>query len=293
MGLLSILRVGDRGPEARRHRRTFTPGLGLGVEKLESRVVLSRAAPVVAPLPDNIDVGEILGSAIDFTNIVISDVQLSDLVLNPATGVVTATGSVTGLLGGLPFTADITKFALDLIPDNPATQGKECAVLDLELGPIDIDLLGLHVDTSRICLSVTAFQGQGVLGDLLCSIAGGDLDLAGGDLDLLTGGLGQLLTGALAQAQPGQGGGGGAEDICDGECEILDLTLGPVNLTLLGLNVKLDNCEGGPVQVCVSASRGEGLLGNLLCGLTNPNGNRRGLLKSLERVLGDILGDLA
>ena len=42
-----------------------------------------------------------------------------------------------------------------------------------------------------------------------------------------------------------------------------------LNLSLLGLNVSLDDCNGGPVQVCISASRGEGLLGDLLCGLSN------------------------
>jgi hypothetical protein len=290
MGLLSILRVADRGPVARRHRRTFTPGLELGlrVENLESRVVLSHAAPAVAPLPNNIDVGEILGSAIDFSDITITDVQLEGLEL--VDGVVTATGGfVTGTVAGLPFTADITNFALELIPD--AESGEACSILDLELGPIDIDLLGLHVDTSPICLSVTAFQGEGLLGDLLCGIAGGDLPL--GDL---TGGLEQLLNAAFADAQPGQGGGGGGgevEDICDGECEILDLTLGPVDLDLLGVNIHLDNCEGGPVQVCVSASRGEGLLGNLLCGLTNPNGNRFGLARRLESLLDQLFGQLA
>jgi hypothetical protein len=41
------------------------------------------------------------------------------------------------------------------------------------------------------------------------------------------------------------------------------------DLSLLGLNVSLDDCDDGPVQVCVSATAGEGLLGNLLCGLAN------------------------
>ena len=56
--------------------------------------------------------------------------------------------------------------------------------------------------------------------------------------------------------------------MCTGDCEILELVLGPLDLSLLGLNVSLDDCEDGPVQVCISASRREGLLGNLLCGLT-------------------------
>ena len=42
----------------------------------------------------------------------------------------------------------------------------------------------------------------------------------------------------------------------------------PLDLSLLGLNVSLDDCSDGPVEVCVSATRSEGLLGSLLCGLT-------------------------
>jgi hypothetical protein len=49
----------------------------------------------------------------------------------------------------------------------------------------------------------------------------------------------------------------------------LALALGPLNLSLLGLNISLDDCANGPVQVCVSATRGEGILGDLLCGLSN------------------------
>jgi len=51
---------------------------------------------------------------------------------------------------------------------------------------------------------------------------------------------------------------------------ILHLALGPVNLNLLGLNLKLDNCRGGPVTVDVTAVSGSGnLLGNLLTGVAN------------------------
>ena len=69
-----------------------------------------------------------------------------------------------------------------------------------------------------------------------------------------------------------------------GECSVLSLTLGPVNLNLLGLAVNLDNCSGGPVTVTISAHHGA-LLGNLLCNLTN-----HGL--TLGSLLGDILGAL-
>ena len=54
-----------------------------------------------------------------------------------------------------------------------------CRVLNLILGPLDLNLLGLVVELygenrrSPITLSITSFPGQGVLGDLFCSLSGG------------------------------------------------------------------------------------------------------------------------
>ena len=48
-----------------------------------------------------------------------------------------------------------------------------CDILSLELGPLDLDVLGLVVTTSRICLDIHAERGGGnLLGNLLCSLAG-------------------------------------------------------------------------------------------------------------------------
>jgi hypothetical protein len=52
-----------------------------------------------------------------------------------------------------------------------------------------------------------------------------------------------------------------------GECSILSLAVGPLDLDLLGLVVSLDDCEGGPVTVDITAMPGDGLLGDLLCGI--------------------------
>lgn len=55
----------------------------------------------------------------------------------------------------------------------------------------------------------------------------------------------------------------------EGGCDILHLSVGPVYLDILGLVVELDDCEGGPVTVDITALAGEGLLGDLLCGIAN------------------------
>ena len=48
-----------------------------------------------------------------------------------------------------------------------------CQILDLVLQPIDLNLLGLHLATSRIELLLEAIPGAGnLLGNLLCAITG-------------------------------------------------------------------------------------------------------------------------
>jgi hypothetical protein len=177
-------------------------------------------------------------------------------------------GTVSGTIAGAPFTTPITGFSL-----LPGT-GKTCAILDLELGPIHVALLGLHVDTSQICLTITAFEGKGLLGDLLCGLAGGTLTLQS-----VIGQLEDLLVTALNDALSEHvhvGADGAGSTVCTGACEILDLVIGPVKLDLLGLRVVLDNCANGPVEVCISATASEGLLGDLLCALDDTT-----LLKNL------------
>jgi hypothetical protein len=55
------------------------------------------------------------------------------------------------------------------------------------------------------------------------------------------------------------------------DCTVLHLVLGPINLNLLGLKITLG---GGaqmnqPIVLDITAQQGGGLLGDLLCGLTN------------------------
>jgi len=151
-------------------------------------------------------------------------------------------------------------------------------VLDLHIGAIDLNLLGLRVQTSPICLAITAQPGPGnLLGNLVSSVANllnGNVPLGtvlgglGGQLNTLLTGLTNVLNNVLGQltAPSAVTGVGGTSA---GACDILHLSLGPVNLNLLGLNVDLDNCSNGPVTVDITAHEGNGnLLGNLLCGLS-------------------------
>jgi hypothetical protein len=46
-----------------------------------------------------------------------------------------------------------------------------CQVLDLVVGPLNLQLLGLVVDLQKVHLVVTATRGAGALGDLFCKLA--------------------------------------------------------------------------------------------------------------------------
>ena len=52
-------------------------------------------------------------------------------------------------------------------------QQGSCSILDLDIGAIHLDLLGLVVDLAPIHLDITAISGAGnLLGNLLCAVAG-------------------------------------------------------------------------------------------------------------------------
>jgi hypothetical protein len=70
----------------------------------------------------------------------------------------TATGVVSSVL--TTFSAPVTV--------NTAT----CEILDLTIGPIHLNLLGLTIDTNTIRLDIDAVSGPGnLLGNLLCDVA--------------------------------------------------------------------------------------------------------------------------
>ena len=54
-----------------------------------------------------------------------------------------------------------------------ARQLATCDILNLVLGPLDLDLLGLQVHLDRVVLNIVAVSGAGnLLGNLLCAVAG-------------------------------------------------------------------------------------------------------------------------
>ena len=112
-------------------------------------------------------------------------------------GAITAVGTFTGSVdGGAPVTTPATSvvqaangkpLAGGAAAPAAAAAAGTCSILDLTLGPLHLDLLGLVVDLNQVHLQITAEQGSGnLLGNLLCAVAG-LLDNTG------TGGLSGLL----------------------------------------------------------------------------------------------------
>jgi hypothetical protein len=100
-------------------------------------------------------------------------------------GGIVAVGELTGKLTGKGFGNRAVSETVELpvnLPDVPlegvTTQQLECEVLFLELGPITLNLLGLNVfiggpNNTPLIVEITADPSGGLLGQLLCALAGG------------------------------------------------------------------------------------------------------------------------
>jgi len=243
-----------------------------------------------------------------------------------SSGKLVASGTVTTEKRG-----QVGTFSNAEVTVEPAQAGS-CTILELNIQPIDINLLGLRVQTSEINLVISAEPGEGVLGDLLCTIA----NLLNGDqnaianilnrvLAALGGGLptGTVLTGLLpinitgfttvetangpqltatffVRTLSGTVVGPFTAPVTlqqnDADCTILDLSLGPIDLNILGLRVELfGETRDDPVTITITGETGPGkLLGNLLCGIAglldgNPNLTQLQRLNFIAQILNRIL----
>ena len=79
-------------------------------------------------------------------------------------GKVVANGTLTGTLNGQQINQAVSL---------PVTTGQHsCDILNLQLGPLDLNLLGLRIQLSQVNLDITAVPGSGnLLGNLLCEVA--------------------------------------------------------------------------------------------------------------------------
>jgi hypothetical protein len=97
---------------------------------------------------------------------------LSNLQFTNVGGVLTLVGNLTGTFTPTGGTAiPITNLPIST-PVIGAAPAGSCQILDLVLGPLHLDLLGLVVDLNQVHLNITAQPGPGnLLGNLLCGVA--------------------------------------------------------------------------------------------------------------------------
>jgi hypothetical protein len=200
---------------------------------------------------------------------------------------------------------------VDLPIDVGATAGESCDILNLSLGPIRLDVLGLRVrlddcEGGPVTVDIGADPNGGILGDLLCSIAGrlvagDDLQTIFDELDpedqdsvrlllefLLSDALGGSLTDChnLADTQAHAAAAKKRKN-----CDLLTLEIPEgVHLALLGLTV-----DTSGICLDVWARRGDGnLLGNLLCSLSellDKPGASLGRIRNLTNRIRDAVID--
>src|SRR4051812_9635300 len=83
-------------------------------------------------------------------------------------GSMTPTGAAAAAATAVPTIVQ----AVAVPVDAAATTGT-CEILNLVLGPLDLNLLGLQVHLNQVVLNITAVPGAGnLLGNLLCAVAG-------------------------------------------------------------------------------------------------------------------------
>jgi hypothetical protein len=93
-----------------------------------------------------------------------------------ASGVVTGTlvdenGAVSSIARTVSFPVSTGTPTTAAASEAVAAAAVACDVLNLDLGPLDLDLLGLVVHLDRVVLDITAVPGAGnLLGNLLCAV---------------------------------------------------------------------------------------------------------------------------
>jgi hypothetical protein len=152
------------------HRRIFgglmlaatlmiaAPTMALAATPAPTPAAATAAQPLATPLTV-----PIIGTAGTNAIATITGFQVVD-------GVLTAVGTITGTVATAGIVTTVTDAAFTAPVTNLA-QGASCQILQLDLGAIHLDVLGLVVDLAPVHLLIQAVPGAGnLLGNLLCAV---------------------------------------------------------------------------------------------------------------------------
>jgi hypothetical protein len=122
----------------------------------KDRGELLRDVPVTGLIPGG-------GTFDGVLNITRFDVSGDNIV---TTGVLAGTATVGGVA------TEVTQ-AFTGVPTAWSGKHSRCEIVNLDLGPLDLNLLGLQVDLAPVLLDVAGITGPGnLLGNLLCAVTG-------------------------------------------------------------------------------------------------------------------------
>jgi hypothetical protein len=158
-------------------------------------------------------------------------------------------------------------------------QAGRCQVLTLTLNDLQLSLLGLNVDLSEVNLRIFAVRrgpDSGILGRLFCALSRSTVRLGRGASTAHAREVVSALNSRLKDhpmrafhADAVLRDNEGASAAQAGQCQVLRLVLGPLDLNLLGLVVQLYGpARNQPVTLTITSTPGGGVLGDLFCGLS-------------------------
>jgi hypothetical protein len=176
-----------------------------------------------------------------------------------ANGKTTATGLATATLTDNAGKSTRIKQPVTLA----VKSGGSCRILSLVLDQLDLKLLGLNVHLDKVNLQITGQKRGGVLGSLFCKLAQTRVKGKVAAARALTARAQRKPIRPLAFSVPLRA---VAAQSPSPTCQVLTLVLGPLNLNLLGLIVDLNK-----VNLSITATRGQGALGDLFCQLADNN----------------------
>ena len=234
---LQLSRV--KGRPAAGRRRAPSSRIRPGIEGLEDRTVMSTAAPALhrsghltLPLPPAV--------------VAPAPAPTADTQVHAA--------------------AVAVRKAAVVKPAATATTPAATQILTVNLPPIDLNLLGLEVKTSRIVVKVSAQAGSGeLLGNLLSDVSNLlNLKSVNNALNTVLGNVVTLLNKSTLGVTGVNAAGSLGSTVSKATVPVLNLYVAPVHLNLLGAVV-----DTSAIQVTITAHTGPGL------------------------ILGDVVGDLA
>ncbi len=248
--------------------------LGLQLQTSQIQVNIS-AQPGQAEL-----LGNLLGDTANLLNLPAVNSAVNSVLSSAVTLLNSGTLSVSGINTG--------SGSLSNAPGTTSTP-----VLNLQVAPVTLNLMGAVVTTSPINLTLTANPGQGqILGNTLTDLANLFNPPLPSSLtiDQINTKLGDLLN-QLNQQIPGIGNSPNpSPPLANGQ--FLNLTVAPLNVNLLGLMLQTSS-----IQVNATNQTGNGdLLGNVTTTLLNTlgaNPTNLGVLNGdLNAILGKVIGVL-